>query len=151
MEFYIVNNVSILQSRIFEKFGVGAINGSLWSISVEIQFYLLTPIIFLILSYRFALPLLVLIFFTALNVYYSEVSNTSSLIFKLFSVSFLPWLCYFFFGALVSKYFNIWCHVLRIPLWALLLSYLFVWQLSVYLQLEWDGSIYPVGFVMLIS
>ena len=44
------------------EFGVGAINGSLWSISVEIQFTCHTNI-FLILSYRFALPLLVLDFF----------------------------------------------------------------------------------------
>ena len=130
-------------------FGVGAINGSLWSISVEIQFYLLTPVMFVILSRRFSLIFLLLAFFVCFNVFYSASQDTTGLIFKLFSASFLPWFCYFFFGAIVSKYFHIWCCVINIPLWVLLLAHTCVWQSSVYLNLEWDGSIYPIGFLML--
>ena len=41
---------NFLIENFIKGYGVGSLNGSLWTISVEIQFYLLTPIVYLFLK-----------------------------------------------------------------------------------------------------
>lgn len=82
-------------------FGTGVLNGALWTITVEIQFYVLTPIVhrlvsgdrrrLLYLIAAFMLPNLLYIFTPADQLWH-----------KLLGVTFLPWFYIFLFGAYLS-------------------------------------------------
>lgn len=84
-------------------YGVGAVNGSLWTISVEIQFYLLTFFIYLLLKkYK---KLLIIIFGALLiiNIQNSVFNEKITIFSKLFNVSFLPWLYMFLWGCYLES------------------------------------------------
>ena len=84
-------------------YGVGVINGSLWTISVEIQFYLLTFFIYLILSKYKKLLILIFglcIFLNIINAVFNEKAVFFS---KLFNYSFLPWLYMFLWGCYLES------------------------------------------------
>jgi len=86
--------------------GVGTPNGSLWTIPVEVQFYLLVPIVSWILKksknyWVVALLILTCISYSA-NVYIHSFDK-ESMIRKLGSVFVLPYLYQFLFGIMVYK------------------------------------------------
>jgi len=84
-------------------YGVGVVNGSLWTISVEIQFYLLTFFIYLILSKYKKLLILIFglcIFLNIINAVFNEKAVFFS---KLFNYSFLPWLYMFLWGCYLES------------------------------------------------
>ena len=84
-------------------YGVGVVNGSLWTISVEIQFYLLTVFIYLILSKYKKLLILIFglcIFLNIINAVFNEKEVFFS---KLFNYSFLPWLYMFLWGCYLES------------------------------------------------
>lgn len=79
-------------------FGDGVINGSVWTISVEIQFYVLTPIVAWVVARRVGvLPVLIGLFLLA-NVAFAFVDKDAT-IGKLIMVTFVPWLYMFLAGA----------------------------------------------------
>jgi peptidoglycan/LPS O-acetylase OafA/YrhL len=84
-------------------YGVGVVNGSLWTISVEIQFYLFTFFIYLILSKYKKLLILIFglcIFLNIINAVFNEKVVFFS---KLFNYSFLPWLYMFLWGCYLES------------------------------------------------
>jgi peptidoglycan/LPS O-acetylase OafA/YrhL len=97
-------------------YGVGVLNGSLWTIVVEVQFYVLVPLVYVLLrgtrasrnranAVLLALVLLFWIFnqaYATESVYYAKV-----LWFKLIGVSFLPWFYMFLVGILAQKNFDV--------------------------------------------
>ncbi len=98
---------------IFRDFGTGVVNGSLGIISIQLQFYLIYPIVFLILSgtggkFRQNLLLVTSVLFSAILYVYVKMGDRTVLPSggKILYVTVLPYLFDFVLGILVSRNFN---------------------------------------------
>lgn len=135
---WLLSQVTVFQffnPMFLRDYGVGVVNGSLWTISVELQFYLLTPLLFLLMARgKFAFFTAIVLFFV-LNVVNTYLNPGSSIPQKIFSVSFLPWFGMFMVGAYCSTSPKLRARVIEIP-WVLLVgSYL-----AIHLIVVWGGG-----------
>ena len=103
---WLITQLSVFQfynPDFFRNYGVGVVNGSLWTISVEIQFYLLTFFIYLLLNkYKkfLIVAFSICIFLNIQNAVFNEKITFFS---KLFNVSFLPWIYMFLWGCYLES------------------------------------------------
>ena len=87
----------------FRGYGVGVTNGSLWTISIEIQFYLLIFFIYILLNKYKKLLIVVFSTFIILNIVNAIFNEKITIFQKLFNVSFLPWLYMFLWGCYLES------------------------------------------------
>lgn len=87
-------------------YGSGVLNGPVWTISVELQLYILVPVIYKLVA-RFKKDLnktliVIIVIFSILNYAYSTVIDDpvfkEGIWFKLINISFLPWIHMFLIG-----------------------------------------------------
>ena len=93
----------------FRDFGVGVVNGALWTISVELQFYILMPLLATIFSFSRSVYLLLLSGIFVFALLYLQIilpAYEDYLVSKLTYVTFLPWVGIFMLGHLCSKYWE---------------------------------------------
>jgi peptidoglycan/LPS O-acetylase OafA/YrhL len=107
--------VSFLQfynPEFMRGYGVGVLNGSMWTITVELQFYVLVPILYALLRRdaaggrrtNLALCAAVALFWVGNALYLAGTARYESTIwFKLIGVSFIPWFYMFLVGVFFQR------------------------------------------------
>ena len=105
---WIIAQLTIFQfynPEFLRNFGVGVINGSLWTISIELCFYIMLPFLYIFLKKDFYKRLVILLLISFGFYYYiTEISSKNLLYEKLIGVSILPYLFYFLFGMTLYRY-----------------------------------------------
>lgn len=109
--------ISIIQfynPSFMRAYGVGTLNGSLWTITVELQFYILVPILYRMFrlgkSNEKNIALISLIaFFLMLNILFNvfEVKYGKMIVYKLLGISFIPYFYMFLTGIFAQKNFDL--------------------------------------------
>ena len=106
---WILGQVTVFQfygPDFMRGFGSGALNGSLWTVTVELQFYVLIPMIYWMLTrasksrgQRMAMLSVLILLFIVPNVIFQQLKLNDQfsdhLLMKLAHVSFLPWVYMF--------------------------------------------------------
>ena len=130
-------------------YGVGAINGSLWTISAELQFYILTPLLFLLYTRYKKISISLAFILILVNLLNTFLNDRSSIAEKLIVVSFLPWFYMFMVGAYISTNRDLQTKILSVnPL-----VYLVLYVASYYFALEYNlgvgNNINFISFILL--
>lgn len=149
MVIWMVNQMTFFQfynPAFLREFGVGVVNGSLWSIAVEIQFYALTPLLFYGLSKHKNAAYLLAVFFVAMAFLITHSHIEADLPRKLLGVSFAPLFYMFVFGAVLSTQKKLQQHILSLPVWFYFLLYVVVCTAMDFLNLGMGSKINPITF-----
>ncbi len=138
------------------SYGDGVMNGSLWTITVELQFYVLTPLCYAALKRLRGndhnRPILFLICgFLAINMIYDHLYGkySQNVIFKLFGVSFLPWFYMFLLGVFFQRKFDLFHHLLKGKAILCLSVYVCIAIMLRHFGADFGNSLYPPLFFLL--
>jgi peptidoglycan/LPS O-acetylase OafA/YrhL len=103
---WVVAQITVFQfynPEFMRNYGTGVLNGSLWTIAVEIQFYILTPILAVLFSRRKILWGALFVAFLIINALNTALNPLTTVPGKILNVSFLPWLYMFMAGVYVAE------------------------------------------------
>jgi len=149
---WVLAQLSIVQfynPDFLRQYGVGVMNGSLWTISVELQFYIFTPILAFLVQKRKWVWAALLVTGVAANLAMPFIPG--EFFAKLYSVSSIPWVYMFIGGALFTELPKLQEKILKTNLWLLLFLYLFSCFFTVHFSLGILGNdIGPVNYLLLV-
>lgn len=140
-------------------YGDGVINGSLWTITVELQFYVLVPIIYAVLKLQgtsaqvnIRLLCLIAVFIVANRLFtYSPHEYYQEVWFKLVRVSFLPWFYMFLIGMFVQKNFDFFYRLLAGRFLYILVLYVVAAYYALNNNIALGNNINPVLYLLLAA
>jgi peptidoglycan/LPS O-acetylase OafA/YrhL len=142
--------VQFYNPEFMRTFGVGVLNGVLWTISVELQFYVITPVLYYLMQRQKMLFGLIIVASLALNVYFRVDQDWSRMEMKLVYTSFLPWVYMFMLGFLVAGYREQFDKLFsRTNLIALLMIYVLSMVFIGSYKLNASNAINPLSFCIL--
>ncbi len=106
-----ISFVQFYNPDFLRDYGVGVLNGSLWTITVELQFYLILPFLYKLVFERFGATsiLWLIILFLIISVvgdYFRYAGYSDVLWFKLYKVTLIPYLYVFLIGVFFQKNFS---------------------------------------------
>jgi peptidoglycan/LPS O-acetylase OafA/YrhL len=152
----ILAKISILQfynPDYLRDYGDGVMNGSLWTITVEIQFYILIPFVYLLLFRRYSTTKLVILIliFTLINLVCDHLrqQHHQEVLYKLLNVSFLPWFFMFLAGVLFQKNFDFFYKLLQGKFLLILMIYIALCYGLKPLGVDFGNSLNPALFIVL--
>lgn len=152
----LVAKTTILQfynPEFLRGYGDGVLNGSLWTITVELQFYILLPIIYLIFLKVDSISKILWLIgaFVLVNVFYDFLHTdfSKNIVFKLFHVSFAPWFFMFLTGVLFQKNFSYLYRILSGKFVYLFILYILISFLAKPLNADYGNSLNPIIFFLL--
>lgn len=85
-------------------FGVGVLNGALWTIAVELQFYILTPLLFHLIRKLPSIIAAIILSSLALNLFFRMHLDWNNIYMKLAYTSCAPWLYMYLLGFGAAHY-----------------------------------------------
>lgn len=130
-------------------YGMGVLNGALWTITVEVQFYALVPLLYWLLKKRPLLLALLLAASLAANLLLREGLDWQLIYVKLVYVSFVPWLYMFLVGFIVASRPTVGRLVERVHLSILVAAYVLSMLLVGGYATNASNAINPLSFVLL--
>lgn len=144
---------------ILRPWGVGTPNGVLWTIVIEIQFYLFVPLLFWLQKKlkngSLFLIILLLIFSIVFNNVLRPYKESPTIVSKLLSVSIFPYLYYFLLGVIFYIKYDFLISFVRkkIFLWTgiyFLFCYIFSYKLGLFTPSYWPNLFGLISEVVLI-
>lgn len=143
--------VQFYNPEFMRGYGVGVLNGALWTIAVELQFYILTPVL---IAFRHKLKYLLAAVFVislACNVYLGWFALDRSFVQKLFSVTFVPWVYMFIFGLIMASVSELRDWISSINIVILLFAYPISMVMIGGYTANAQNSINPISFLILAA
>jgi len=152
--FWIVSQLTFFQfynPNFMHGFGNGTLNGALWTISVELQFYILFPIVYRLMEQKKSIIFSIIFIFILLNIFNSSFNDRDTILLKLINVSFAPWFYMFLCGAFFAKFKEYISSILSINIFTLMLALIITYLISENLGLVWGNLINPLGYAIMVA
>lgn len=130
------------------SYGLGVVNGSLWTISVELQFYVLAPLVAWMIRKKNAALYLFCAASIVLHIINESFNPRTTAAWKLLTVSFGPWVFMFVFGAMVSMYRPWLDYIKRQNPVVLLVLYVIVYGVSIHFNLGGGNGLTLPAFIL---
>ncbi len=106
-----ISFVHFYHPEFLKGYGIGVLNGSLWTIGIELQFYIITPFLYrwFFLKGNINRNLIILILaFMLINLWFYQFRSDyrDLLVYKLFGITFAPYFYMFLVGVFFQKNFD---------------------------------------------
>jgi peptidoglycan/LPS O-acetylase OafA/YrhL len=161
--FWIISQITIpgfYNPDFMRGYGSGVLNGPVWTISVELQLYILIPIVYkLVAGFKKDLSktiIILIIIFSIINYtfsfFYINPIFKNEIWFKLINISFLPWFYMFFLGVFFQINFTTMYKYLNDKLFYIIGSYILIYYpLNEWCHINGGNIINPLIYLLLAT